>query len=576
MNKKTKIIGVVSLIGGLLFATGCSLGGGASSDKFYTITFVQDGCDSITRTVKEGDALTDIPTPQPKKGYTVAWETADFSSITSNLTIEANATANEYIITYQIAEAEGETMEGALTQTVTYDAPYELATPAKQNYDFLGWKANDELIAQTGTWNIDSNVTLTPTWKSAVYTIVFVQTDGTEVVRLVNIGETIATEDIPAPIEEAGYDVEWSVSDFSTITGNTTVTVKKTAKTFTATYNLAAGESMADSTADTFTYNTAYELKVPTKEGYTFQNWKAADGKAIPSTGTWNYLTSLELTAEWTANDNTITFIYSDGTKVEKTIKTGETLEATDIPTLNPVEGFDVAWSVTDFSGITGSTTVNEVRTPKEYTITFKAPENPSVDGKTETVKFNSDYTLPTLERENYTFTGWEYNGAIVASTGKWNIASDVTLTASWVEDFYTVTFAYQGGKTETITVKKGGTLTQIPANTVETGYTFAWSVTDFSKIESNMVVQETKKANTYKITFDVNGGNMETKTVTVTYGESFDLTSYVPTRSGYKFVRWEESGKEFALTGVWSTDGNITLKATWKTVEDDSWTGNY
>ena len=329
---------------------------------------------------------------------------------------------------------------------------------------------------------------------------------------------------------------------------------------------------MTDSTADTFAYNSAYELKTPTKEGYTFQNWKTAEGVAVPLTGTWNYLTSLELTAEWTADNNTITFIYANGDKVERTLQTGSTL--TDIPALEPVEGYDVAWSITDFSVITGATTVTETRTPKTYVITFNVPEDTSWDGKTQEVVYNSDYTLPTPNYDGYAFRAWEYKGESIAANSQWNIASDVELKASWL---CTVTFVYQDETTVVRTVKKGESLTDIPACSEKKGYTIVWSVTDFNKIESNMTVVEEVTANKYTITYNADGGSVESTTMSVTYGQGYTL--FTPTRGGYTFDGWvDASGNKVEMTGTWTTDSSVALTAKWtkKTTEDNNWTNNY
>ena len=567
--KNVKKIGTCLLAGSLLTFVGCSIGGtGSSSTVYYTVKFVQEGYTDIEYTVKAGEALTTIPTPQPVVGYTVKWE-ADLDNITQDMTIEAVATPNDYSITYQLATEDGETMEGELTQTVTYDAEYTLATPEKANCNFLGWSSGTTVLPQTGIWKIADDVTLSAAWAEAYYTIVFAQTDGSTVTRLVEIGETLAESDIPEPISEDGYEVAWSVEDFSTITETTTVTVVKTAKKYSVTYNLDEGETMEDSSSDTFAYNSAYTLKEPTKEGYTFQNWKTADGVAVPLTGTWKYLSNLELTAEWTADNNTITFIYANGDKVERTLQTGSAL--TDIPTLNSVEGYDVAWSITDFSTVTGATTVTEVRTPKTYVITFKVPEDTNLNGTTQNVVYNSEYTLPTPNYAGYAFIAWEHNGTFVPANGEWKIASDVELQASWL---CTVTFVRQDLTTEVRTVKMGDALTDIPTCNAKKGYAVDWSVKDFSKIESNMTVVEEATANKYTIKFNSNGGSaMSDKTVT--YDGEYTLET--PTRSGYQFDGWlDESGKKVELTGTWMTDSNVTLTAKWTAQQaNDGWTGN-
>jgi uncharacterized repeat protein (TIGR02543 family) len=49
----------------------------------------------------------------------------------------------------------------------------------------------------------------------------------------------------------------------------------------------------------------------------------------------------------------------------------------------------------------------------------------------TVVVEYLSEYTLPELTREGYTFLGW-YNGDEKVESGEWNIVGDATLTPRW------------------------------------------------------------------------------------------------------------------------------------------------
>lgn len=76
--------------------------------------------------------------------------------------------------------------------------------------------------------------------------------------------------------------------------------------------------------------------------------------------------------------------------------------------------------------------------------------------------------------------------------------------------------------------------------------------------------------ANKYTVTFDANGGTVDTKTKTVTYGISYGELP-TPTRSGYKFWGWTYSptGKTDGENALKETDrvrtaGNHTLYAQW------------
>lgn len=71
-----------------------------------TLTFVIDGADDIVRTVPYGSTLTDIPTVPSIVGKTGAWDTVDFSNITQNKTIHAIYTDIRLTITFVSAFGE--------------------------------------------------------------------------------------------------------------------------------------------------------------------------------------------------------------------------------------------------------------------------------------------------------------------------------------------------------------------------------------------------------------------------------------------------------------------------------------
>ena len=65
--------------------------------KTYTVTFIADGKTVAQKTVRSGEALTDIPEIPTKDGYTETtpyWDVNDFSSIKSDLTVNAVYTAD--------------------------------------------------------------------------------------------------------------------------------------------------------------------------------------------------------------------------------------------------------------------------------------------------------------------------------------------------------------------------------------------------------------------------------------------------------------------------------------------------
>ena len=84
---------------------------------------------------------------------------------------------------------------------------------------------------------------------------------------------------------------------------------------------------------------------------------------------------------------------------------------------------------------------------------------------------------------------------------------------------------------------------------------------------EHNGVVKAYPKwvANTYKITFNTNGGSMSTTTMNVVFDSTYNYSSMKPSKEGYQFLEWVlPDGTTPSDTGYWRTAGNVTLTAKW------------
>lgn len=166
---------VTVLLVGLLSAAliGCGGGNNNGGNKnppkdptYYTVTFKQDGQSDVIRSVEEGTALTDIPTPASVKGYTVVWDKGenDFASITADMTVNAVATANTYTITLEYGNTG---FNGPATMSVTYDADFELPVIDTESsvYDNLKWiikGTEDEVVS--GKYTYDKDITICPAY----------------------------------------------------------------------------------------------------------------------------------------------------------------------------------------------------------------------------------------------------------------------------------------------------------------------------------------------------------------------------------------------------------------------------
>lgn len=301
--KKTFIAATAMAMLAAVCATGCEV---VKPKETFTVTFVQTGQTDVVKTVEKGATLTDIPAPKDKTGYTVTWNTTEFSNVSQNITVTAIETANEYTITYQ----PGNGTLDSLTQTVTYDAECTLKVPVNQDaaYTFTCWtRADNTSVAQTGTWKIAENVTLTAQYAEP-YTVSFVQEGYETIVLKVAEGGSLAADAIPAPQAKEGYTVCWDRTEFENITQSVVVNAVATANEYTVTYRL--GERAEDenatlpTTAQTVRYDDSATLCVPECYGYRFVGWVVEGTDTPVASGMWKIARNVTLTAIWEIDEN--------------------------------------------------------------------------------------------------------------------------------------------------------------------------------------------------------------------------------------------------------------------------------
>ncbi len=109
------------------------------------------------------------------------------------------------------------------------------------------------------------------------------------------------------------------------------------------------------------------------------------------------------------------------------------------------------------------------------YTVTFQSEGGSEVASQIRANALADQPADPT--KEGYTFIGW-YNGE-----SEWDfetpVTADLTLTAKWQLNQYTITFKPENGGQDIVIKQDYGTAITAPANPTKTGYTFAgWDKT--------------------------------------------------------------------------------------------------
>ena len=243
----------------------------------------------------------------------------------------------------------------------------------------------------------------------------------------------------------------------------------------------------------TFTAPMSGGLTRPDGNTGSFFMWLGSDGK-LYAPGAIVPAEVTKLTVQWTAPTYAVTLNTNGGTIADGKDVTGYTygVGAT-LPTDVTRTGYTFkGWY--DNEGLTGDpvTAIGNTETGNkeywakweinQYTITVK-PENGKAD-ITITQDYGTPITAPTLTREGYQFNGWDKTFPTTMP------AENLTITAQWTVNQYTITYDLAGGTAEgnldTYTIETGAFTLKNPT---KSGYTFTgWSGTGLDG-EDNLTV---------------------------------------------------------------------------------------
>ena len=284
-----------------------------------------------------------------------------------------------------------------------------------------------------------------------------------------------------------------------------------------------------------------------------------APGASVPADVT-------ELTVQWTAPTYAVTLNTNGGTinngnVTEYTYGVGATLPTDVTRTGYTFKGWYYNENLTGspVTAIGDTETGNKEYWAKweinQYTVTVK-PENGEAD-----ITITQDYGTPITApadpiREGYTFIGWDRD------IPKTMPAENITVTAQWEINQYTITFDTNGGSEIAPITQDYGTEITAPDNPTRKGYTFkGWDkeIPETMPAE-NITVTAQWEINRYTITFDTAGGS-DIAPITQDYGTNITAPAD-PTREGYTFIGWDK-----AIPTTMPAE-NITVTAQWKDSE--------
>ncbi len=357
------------------------------------------------------------------------------------------------------------------------------------------------------------------------------------------------------------------------VTADVAVTANFAINTFSLSYTAGANGSLTGETSQTVNYGedgTAVEAVANT--GYHFVNW--SDGStANPRTDT-NVTANVAVTANFAINIFTLSYTAgaggtltgettqtvnygADGTAVEAVANTGyHFVNWSDGSTANPRTDMDVTADV----AVTANFAINT------FTLNYAAGTGGSLTGETsQTVNYGGDGTAVTAVADNgYHFVKWS-DDVLTATRTDTNVMADVTVTADFALNTFTLNYAagtggtLTGETTQTVNYGEDGTPVGAVANT---GYHFVnWSDgstvnprTD-TNVTADVAVTANFAINTFTLSYAAGAGGTLTgeTTQTVNYGGDGTAVTAVPD-TGYHFVDWSDGS-----TANPRTDTNVT-----------------
>jgi uncharacterized repeat protein (TIGR02543 family) len=300
------------------------------------------------------------------------------------------------------------------------------------------------------------NVTIPGTWKrikiAYLKVVMFDANGGNMAVDDRYLADGSAVGSLPVPIR-TGYTFSgWftaasggtRISESTKVYANVIYYAHWTTNRYRVTFDANGGMG---GSSNELGYDSVIEAPMVTRPGYLFTGWYPSVASKVPAN-------DVTYTAQWHANGYAVMFNANGGvgTMSRQSFIYGEEY------VLAPVEfTFDghtfVGWATNEIDdavykdGVVISNltvTAGDVVTlyarwiPNRYHVTFDA--NGGMGGTSDEQNYGSMIAAPIVVREGYTFAGW--SPAVAATVP----ASNVTYTAQWYVNQYTVTFDANGG----------------------------------------------------------------------------------------------------------------------------------
>lgn len=277
--------------------------------------------------------------------------------------------------------------------------------------------------------------------------------------------------------------------------------------------------------------------EVPKKDGKTFSKWDKGFSKVT---------SDLTINAVYDVDTFTVTFKDGDTVLSIQTVEYGKSATA---PTVTPAPGKKhTGWDVA-FDHVQDNLVVNAIFEDIMYTVKFVADGITRYETK---VKYGEKVDAPNApEVKGKTFERWDGTAEYVTE--------NVTITAIYKLNSYTIKFILNNGEADVVRTQDYGTAITAPTPEM-TGYTFdGWDkIVPETMPANDVTITAQWKINKYSITF-VLGNGKEDVVLTQDYGTA--ITAPVPEATAEQsFDGWDKTvpktmpAEDVTITAQWKT----------------------
>lgn len=552
----------------------------AKWNQNYRVDFVTNGGAAVNETNSIETCLLENAPVTNKDGFeVVGWYlNAGFGGVPVSFPYQVNSPVTLYAKWVPVFKVTFVTNGGTAIAPKKTTALKVFPTSERSGYTLVAWYFDEELTENVSfPLELTQSMTLYARWEKN-YTIAFESNGGTNL-------ETVNTwciEQRPEPIKTGlSFGGWYTSSDFAPSTKvtfpfypnkDTTLYARWNHYDYIVTYELNGGYNHSENPDGFDKGNDAIQLHEPSKIGCEFLGWydnTNFSGSAVTEIPA-NTNEDKSFYAKWKPIVYLIEYVLNGGTNDSKN-STSYTVE-TETFLLNAPSKigytFGGWYENAEFSGLArteiekglvGNKKLFAKWTPMEYAISYNLNGGTNNDANPATYTIESEtFSFSDASRNGYSFSGWYENadciGERVTQISKGSYGAK-NLYAKWDVITYSIEYVLNGGTFEKVNPSSYTAESEtFPLNApTKTGYNFdGWyESADFngnslSQISrgtfGNKVLYAKWTTESYTITYELNGGSLETANPS-TYEmatETFILNE--PVRIGYNFGGWYET----------------------------------